>query len=84
MPLVGGQGGLWPTRNLGVQFTLFKPGRADYTHHITACPPGFENLAAALLCISNFCPVTHCSLPESKVIPDFGGAFLIGAVYVIF
>ena len=21
---------------------------ADYAHHITACPPGFENLAASL------------------------------------
>ena len=21
---------------------------ADYTHHITACPPGFENLTASL------------------------------------
>ena len=26
MLLVGGQGGLKPTRNLGFQFTLFKPG----------------------------------------------------------
>ena len=23
-------------------------GRADYAHHITACPPGFENLTASL------------------------------------
>ena len=23
---------------------------ADYTHDITACPPGFGNLAASLLC----------------------------------
>ena len=22
---------------------------ADYAHHITACPPGFENLTASLL-----------------------------------
>ena len=50
MPLVGGQGELQPTRNLGVQFTLFQHGGgADYTHHLTACPPGFENLAASLL-----------------------------------
>ena len=47
MPLAGGQG-----RNLGVQLTLFQPGGgADYAHHITACPPGFENLAASLLCL---------------------------------
>ena len=51
MPLVGGQGGLYPTRNLGVQFTLFQPGGADYTHHITACPPEYENLAASLMYI---------------------------------
>ena len=39
----------WAGWNLGVQFTLFQPGGgADYTHHITACQPGFENLAASL------------------------------------
>ena len=27
---------------------------ADYVHHITACPPGFENLAAFLLSILKF------------------------------
>ena len=43
MPPVGGQGG-----NLGVQLTLFQPGGADYAHHITACPPGFEILAASM------------------------------------
>ena len=37
-----------PTRNLGVQLTLLQPGGADYAHHITASPPGFENPAAAL------------------------------------
>ena len=26
MPLVGRQGGLWSTRNLGLQLNLFKPG----------------------------------------------------------
>lgn len=31
--------------NLGVQLTLFWPMGADYAHHITPCPPGFENLA---------------------------------------
>ena len=49
MPLVGGLGALKPTRNLGFQLTLFQPGGADYAHRITACPPGFENLAASLL-----------------------------------
>jgi hypothetical protein len=36
------------TRNLGVQLTLFQPEGTDYAHHITACPPGFENLTAYL------------------------------------
>ena len=44
MPLAGGQGGL----NLGVQLTLLQPRGADYAHHITASPLGFENPAAAL------------------------------------
>ena len=48
LPLVGGQGGLQPTRNLGVQLTLLQPGGADYAHNITACPPEFENLMASL------------------------------------
>ena len=48
MPLVGGLGGQ-PTRNLRVQLTRFQPrGVADYAHHITDCPPGFENLMASL------------------------------------
>ena len=49
LPLVGGQGELYPTRNFGVQLTLLQPGGgADYAHHITASPPGFENPAASL------------------------------------
>ena len=28
---------------------------ADYAHHITASPPGFENPAASLLCITGLC-----------------------------
>ena len=35
-------------RNLGVQLTLFQPRGADYAHHITDCPTGFENLKASL------------------------------------
>ena len=42
-------GGLKPTRNLGVQLTLFQPEGTEYAHHITACPPGFENLTASLI-----------------------------------
>ena len=49
MPLAGGQGGFYPTRNLGVQLTLFQPGGADYVHHITASPTVLENPAAFLL-----------------------------------
>ena len=32
----------------GVNLTLFQPGGADYAHHITACPPRFENLTTSL------------------------------------
>ena len=28
--------------------TLFHPRGADYAHHITDCPPGFETLTASL------------------------------------
>ena len=35
--------------DLGFQLTLFQPGEVDYAHHITACPPGFENLMASLI-----------------------------------
>ena len=48
MPLAGGQGGLYPFRNLGVQLTLFQPEGADYAHQITDSTPGFENLTTAL------------------------------------
>ena len=62
MPLVSGQSGLKPTRNLGVQLTLLQAGGADHAHHITACPPGFENLTAPLY-VSSFyfivCSLTH-------------------------
>ena len=40
MPLVGGQG--WELNSIN------KPGGADYAHHITACPLGFENIMASL------------------------------------
>ena len=43
-----GGGAASPLRILADQLTLSQPGRADYTHHINACPPGFENLAASL------------------------------------
>ena len=33
---------------MGVKLSLLQPGGADYAHHITASPPGFENPAAAL------------------------------------
>jgi len=44
---------------LGVQLTLLQPGGADYAHHITASPPGFENPAAALV----YMPTSN---PDSK------------------
>ena len=33
---------------VGVRLTLFQPKGADYDHHNTNCPPGFENLTAYL------------------------------------
>ena len=38
----------WAGWALGVQLTLFQPRGADYAHHITDYPPGFENLTASL------------------------------------
>ena len=41
MPLASGHGGLYHTRNLGVQLTLLQPGPlrgSDYAHQITANP----------------------------------------------
>ena len=37
-----------PLAAWGLQSTLFHLGGAHYAYHITACPPGFENLAASL------------------------------------
>ena len=44
----GEQGGRTPSQILADQLTLFQPWGADYAHHITASPPGFQNPAAAL------------------------------------
>ena len=43
MPLAGGQGGQG-----GSSVNPITTSGADYTHHITASPPGFENPAASL------------------------------------
>ena len=40
--------------NLGVQLTLVQQRGADYAHHFTDCPPGFENLTASAVCIARF------------------------------
>ena len=39
----------------GAHLTLFstRVGGAGYAHHITACPPGFENLIASLFKVSH-------------------------------
>ena len=47
LPLVGGQGGLSPPRISKFNYPYNNQG-ADYAHHITASPPGFENPAASL------------------------------------
>ena len=47
MPLAGGQGGL-AHPEFGSSVNPIPTWGADYAHHITACPPGFENLATSL------------------------------------
>ena len=54
MLLAGGQGG--PPRIWGFNLPYSNQG-ADYVHHITACPPEFENLTASLYMI-----LSHCNL----------------------
>ena len=58
MPLASGQGGL----EFGSSVTPIPIRGVDYAHHITACPPEFENLTASLQfyihCTSVFS--THC------------------------
>ena len=50
--IVGGQGELQSTRNLGFLLTLFKPGgQIMPSIFITGCPPGFYNLTASLLTV---------------------------------
>ena len=51
--------------NSGVQLTLFQPGGgADYTHQITACSPGFENLTTSLGCREQDCKSFESGLSE--------------------
>ena len=38
----------WGLRNLGFLLTLFQPGGSNYSHRITACTPGFENLTTSI------------------------------------
>ena len=47
MPLVGLRVGFSPPGIWESVHPILTMG-ADYTHHIIACPPGFENLAAYL------------------------------------
>ena len=51
MSLSGGQGDSHPESWITV-ITIFQPGGADYAHHITACPPRFENLTASLIAVA--------------------------------
>ena len=49
MPLEGGQGGQgW---QFGSSVNPIATRGADYVHHITASPPGFENSVASLIWI---------------------------------
>ena len=47
--------------DLGFQLNLFQPGEVDYAHHITACPPEFENLTASLIVYGPFGQSNICS-----------------------
>ena len=51
MPLAGGLGGL-AHPEFGSSVNPILTRGADYAHHITACPPGFENLTASLTLIN--------------------------------
>jgi hypothetical protein len=45
---------------LNKRYMLLCPNQgADYAHHITACPPGFENLTAYLNYIYVYCGYNH-------------------------
>ena len=56
MPLAGGQGGL-AHPDFGSSVNPITTRGADYAHHITASPPGFENPAAALHLILSGCEI---------------------------
>ena len=50
MPQLGGQGGLYIAHpEFGSSFNPITTRGADYAHHSTASPPGFENPAASLI-----------------------------------
>ena len=49
MPLVGGQGGLLAHPEFVSSVNPILTRGARLAHHITDCPPGFENLTASLL-----------------------------------
>ena len=56
----GAAGGLSP-QSLAEQLTPSQPGGTDYDHHSSKSPPGFSDLATALLLFAvNKGPVTHC------------------------
>ena len=41
-----------------------QPWGEDCAHHITACPPGFENLTASLTYNTNYCISSYCFRPK--------------------
>jgi hypothetical protein len=73
MPLAGKLGGQ-AHPDFGFRLTLFQPGEgggADYAHHFTICPPGFENLTTSL-CIwySHFYMISVlCTLNDLISVP---------------
>ena len=60
MRLAGGQG-----PEFGISVNPIPTRGADYAHHITACPPGFEILTASLLSAEQALDLLdECSFPS--------------------
>ena len=55
----------------GFQVNLFQPGEVDYAHHITACPPEFENLTASLIKKGK---ERNIRLQDQELVLHFGGS----------
>ena len=57
----------------GVSVNPIPSRGADYAHCITACPPGFANLAASLVCVA---------LLEFKILPQLAKSS-VRSIYIV-